>query len=157
MKDTKKTINDVMASIIMVLILSFTSSQLYAQGDGSGGQTSLREQSLVVRSGDDANTTVISTAPIRPQPNPNVNINGIGIYVYDGMYDPDGLEPYKIFKAAGLSTFLIAKKRGVITTFFRKKIKVNRTIGEVKKLDVLLLPGGGDLNIALASWKTYSY
>jgi putative intracellular protease/amidase len=92
-------------------------------------------------------------APAVPQPNPNVNVNGIGIYVYDGMFDPDGLEPYKIFKAAKLKVFLIAKKKGVITTYGGQKINVTRTLDEVKKLDVVLIPGGGDETIARAQLK----
>jgi transcriptional regulator GlxA family with amidase domain len=76
------------------------------------------------------------------QPNPNVNVNGIGIYVYDGMFSLDALGPYQVFKSAGLKTILIAKHKGNITMSNGLKIVVDKSIDEVSKLDVLLIPGG---------------
>ncbi len=78
------------------------------------------------------------------QPNPDVNVNGVGIYVYDGMFSLDAMGPYQVFKSAGLNTFLIAKKKGNITMSNGLTIAVNKSIDEVAKLDVLLIPGGAD-------------
>ena len=76
------------------------------------------------------------------QPNPNVNVNGIGIYVYDGMFSLDALGPYQVFKSAGLNTFLIAKQKGTVTMSNGLAMAVDKSIDEVNKLDVLLIPGG---------------
>jgi putative intracellular protease/amidase len=76
------------------------------------------------------------------QPNPNVNVNGIGIYVYDGMFSLDALGPYQVFRSAGLNTFLIAKQKGTITMSNGLTMAVDKSIDEVNKLDVLMIPGG---------------
>lgn len=76
------------------------------------------------------------------KPNPDVTQNGIGIYVYDGVNVLDAIGPYKVFKAAGLKVFLIAQKKGTITTNDKLVINVDKSIDEVDKLDVLLIPGG---------------
>ncbi|SMF94211.1 DJ-1/PfpI family protein [Methylomagnum ishizawai] len=75
-------------------------------------------------------------------PNPNVNQNGIGIYVYDGVNSMDALGPYRVFKTAGLKTFLIAQQAGTITTNDGLKIQVDKAIDHVAALDILLIPGG---------------
>jgi transcriptional regulator GlxA family with amidase domain len=78
------------------------------------------------------------------QPNPNVNVNGVGIYVYDGMFSLDALGPFQVFKGAALKTFLVAKKKGTVTMSNGLKINVDKSIDEVARLDVLLIPGGAD-------------
>lgn len=78
------------------------------------------------------------------QPIPNVNVNGVGIYVYDGMFSLDALGPFQVFKGAALKTFLIGKKKGTVTMSNGLKITVDKSIDEVAKLDVLLIPGGAD-------------
>jgi hypothetical protein len=75
-------------------------------------------------------------------PNPNVNANGIGIYVYDGVNSMDALGPYRVFKSAGLNTYLIGQHKGIITTGDKLQLNVDKSIDEVKKLDILLIPGG---------------
>jgi hypothetical protein len=50
------------------------------------------------------------------KPNPDVTKNGIGIYVYDGMFAMDALNPYQVFKSAGLKVFLIGQKKGSVIT-----------------------------------------
>lgn len=148
MKHDIKAVNIAIIKIAIAFLFSLASFHIYAFNSG-GEQITALNQALAM-SGEHSKVSNSLTSLHTPKPYPNVNINGIGIYVYDGMYDPDGLEPFKIFKAAGLKVFLIAKKKGIITTYGGQKINVTRTINEVKKLDVLLMPGGGDLNIALA-------
>ncbi|MGR9087998.1 MAG: DJ-1/PfpI family protein [Gammaproteobacteria bacterium] len=76
------------------------------------------------------------------RPSPDVNVNGIGIYVYDGMESLDALGPFQVFNSAGLNSFLIAKNKGSITMSNGLEILVDKSIDEVEKLDVLLIPGG---------------
>jgi putative intracellular protease/amidase len=78
------------------------------------------------------------------QPSPNVNVNGIGIYVYNGMFSLDALGPYQVFRSAGLKTFLIGKTKGTVTMSNGLTVAVTKSIDEVQKLDVLLIPGGAD-------------
>jgi putative intracellular protease/amidase len=78
------------------------------------------------------------------KPEPNVNVNGIGIYVYDGMFSLDALGPYQVFRSAALNTFLIAKHKGNITMSNGITVTVDKSIDDVKQLDVLLIPGGAD-------------
>ncbi|MDD5227527.1 MAG: DJ-1/PfpI family protein [Methylococcales bacterium] len=76
------------------------------------------------------------------KPKPDVTKNGIGIYVYDGMYALDAINPYQVFKSAGLKVFMIAQKKGTITTSSKLTINVDKSIDEVDKLDILVIPGG---------------
>jgi putative intracellular protease/amidase len=76
------------------------------------------------------------------KPKPDVTKNGIGIYVYDGVNVLDAIGPYKVFKTAGLKVFLIAQNKGTITTNDKLVISVDKSIDEIDKLDVLLVPGG---------------
>jgi putative intracellular protease/amidase len=77
------------------------------------------------------------------KPNPNVNVNGIGIYVYDGVNSMDALGPYRVFKTAGLNVFLIGSHKGTITTGDKLQLVVDKSIADISKLDILVIPGGG--------------
>lgn len=82
------------------------------------------------------------------KPNPNVNVNGVGIYVYDGVNSMDALGPYKVFKAAGLNVFLIGEHTGTITTGDNLQIIVDKSIADVTKLDILVVPGGAEKTVS---------
>lgn len=82
------------------------------------------------------------------KPKPDVTVNGIGIYVYDGINSLDALGPYRVFMTAGLKPFLIAKNRGTITTNDNLKIQVDKSIADVTKLDILVIPGGAAETVA---------
>jgi transcriptional regulator GlxA family with amidase domain len=82
------------------------------------------------------------------KPNPNVNVNGVGIYVYDGVNSLDALGPYRVFKSAGLNVFLIGSHLGTITTGDKLQLTVDKSIADVTKLDILLIPGGGTQTVA---------
>lgn len=82
------------------------------------------------------------------KPNPNVNVNGIGIYVYDGVNSIDALGPYRVFKTAGLNVFLVGSHTGTITTGDKLKLVVDKSIAEVSKLDILVIPGGATETVA---------
>ncbi len=83
------------------------------------------------------------------QPKPDVKKNGIGILVYDGVNGLDAIGPYKVFMTAGLKPFLIAPKKGTITTNDKLVISVDKSIDEVEALDILLVPGGAYETAAL--------
>ncbi len=83
------------------------------------------------------------TSFMNQTPNPNIKTNGIGIYVYDGINSLDAIGPYRVFKTAGLNVFLIGEHKGTIVTNDKLKLEVDKSIDEVTKLDVLMIPGGG--------------
>jgi putative intracellular protease/amidase len=82
------------------------------------------------------------------KPNPNVDVNGIGIYVYDGVNSMDALGPYRVFKTAGLNVFLVGSHLGTITTGDKLQLTVDKSIADVTKLDVLVIPGGGEKTVS---------
>ncbi len=138
----RKQINpSAILKIIIVFFISSAAFNLYAFNGGGSERMSMPKHDLAM-----GNNTHITTMDelMSIQPNPNVNANGIGIYVYNGMFSLDALGPYQVFRSAGLKTFLIAKQKGNITMSNGLTIAVNKSIDEVAKLDVLLVPGGAD-------------
>ena len=127
--------------IIIALIFSLTSFNIYALNVDGSDHLKIAEHDLVTGVGNSQHITNMDEL-MSLQPNPNVNVNGVGIYVYDGMFSLDALGPFQVFKSAGLKTFLIAKKKGTITMSNGLTIAVNKSIDEVNQLDVLLIPGG---------------
>ncbi len=74
---------------------------------------------------------------------PKVQIKTIGVFVYDGFNNLDAMGPFQVLKQiSGAKTFLIAKKKGLVTNNSGVKIKVDTTIAEIKHLDMILIPGG---------------
>jgi putative intracellular protease/amidase len=133
--------------LLIFLILSFASLNVYALNGGGSSQITLTNQNIAKASGNGQQKADLITNMdelMSRQPFPNVNVNGIGIYVYDGMFSLDALGPYQVFRSAGLKTFLIAKNKGTITMSNGLTIAVNKSIDEVTQLDVLLIPGGAD-------------
>jgi putative intracellular protease/amidase len=88
------------------------------------------------------------------KPRLDVQQNGIGIFIYDGVNVLDAIGPYKVFKSAGIKTFLIAPVKGTIKTNDGLVINVDKSIDEVEKLDILLVPGGTTETIALTKNQT---
>ena len=129
--------------IIIALIFSFASFNIYALNGGGSDDLKFAEHDLVTGGGNSQHITNMDEL-MSLQPNPNVNVNGVGIYVYDGMFSLDALGPFQVFRSAGLKTFLIAKKKGTITMSNGLTIAVNKSIDEVNQLDVLLIPGGAN-------------
>lgn len=107
---------------IALLLISFNSSQA-----ASSTVTASMEETM---------------AFLATKPNPDVTKNGVGIFVYDGVNSMDAIGPYKVFRSAGLKAFLIAAKKGTITTSDKLVINVDKSIDEVDALDILLVPGG---------------
>lgn len=133
--------------VLIFLIFSFVSLNVYALNGGGSSRLTITEQNIAKVSGNGQQKADLITNMdelMSRQPSPNVNVNGIGIYVYDGMFSLDALGPYQVFRSAGLKTFLIAKNKGTITMSNGLTIAVNKSIDEVTQLDVLLIPGGAD-------------
>lgn len=72
-----------------------------------------------------------------------IEINSIGILVYNGFFDLDAFGPYAVLSnMVGTDVFFVAEKKGKITTSSGIEISVTKSIEEVNKLDILLIPGG---------------
>lgn len=129
----------------VALIISLFSLNASAMNAGGDSRSEMARELAVKSSGHHHQKPDLITNMdelMSRQPVPNVNVNGIGIFVYDGMFSQDALAPLQVFKSAGLKTFLIAKNKGIVTASSGLAINVDKSIAEVNKLDVLLIPGG---------------
>lgn len=74
---------------------------------------------------------------------PKYPIKTIGIYVYDGFNTLDAIGPYQtLSQIQGAKVMMIAKKKGMVKNQSGLNIEVTRSIDEVPKLDILVIPGG---------------
>jgi putative intracellular protease/amidase len=74
---------------------------------------------------------------------PKYPIKTIGIFVYDGYNTLDAVGPYQtLSQITGVKVFFIAKQKGLIRNQAGLKVQVDTSIAEVKKLDILVIPGG---------------
>lgn len=72
-----------------------------------------------------------------------IKINSIGILVYDGFFDLDAFGPYSVLSSmVGTDVFLVAEKKGSVRSSSGIEISITKSIEEVDKLDILLIPGG---------------
>ena len=72
-----------------------------------------------------------------------IEINSIGILVYDGFFDLDAFGPHAVLSnMIGTDVFFVAEKKGAVKTSSGIEISVIKSIEEVDKLDILLIPGG---------------
>ena len=72
-----------------------------------------------------------------------IKINSIGILVYDGFFDLDAFGPHSVLSSiVGTDVFFVAEKKGSVKTSSGIEISVTKSIEEVDKLDILLIPGG---------------
>lgn len=137
----KKIINNTLLRLIIVLGFSLAAFNIHAFNGGGSSKFSMPKHDFANGSVNNQPITNMDDLMFR-QPNPNVNVNGIGIFVYDGMFSLDALGPYQVFKTAALNAFFIAKKKGPVTMSNGITINVDKSIDDVSKLDVLLIPGG---------------
>lgn len=143
-----KFVKNTLIKIIIALLFSLISLNIHALNGGgddhfNDGKHSEKTHDFANAGGNSQHITNMDEL-MSLQPNPNVKVNGIGIYVYNGMFSLDALGPYQVFKTAGLKTFFIAKNKGPITMSNGITINVDKSIDEVTKLDILLVPGGAD-------------
>jgi putative intracellular protease/amidase len=134
--------NNPLIRVIAALIFSLIAFAGHASAEASGALATTKPD-FVNGGGNSPHITNMDEL-MNIKPEPNVNVNGIGIYVYDGMFSLDALGPYQVFRSAALNTFLIAKHKGNITMSNGITITVDKSIDDVKQLDVLLIPGGAD-------------
>ncbi len=74
---------------------------------------------------------------------PKMPIKTIGIYVYDGYNTLDAIGPYQVLSALmGVDVFFVAKEKGLIKNQRGLRVQVEKSIVDVKQLDILLIPGG---------------
>ncbi|HVM88013.1 MAG TPA: DJ-1/PfpI family protein [Puia sp.] len=75
---------------------------------------------------------------------PKYPIKTIGILLYNGYQTLDAMGPYETLSQLGGSVkiFFIAKQKGLIKNQRNMLVKVDTSISEVNKLDILVIPGG---------------
>ena len=74
---------------------------------------------------------------------PKVPIKTIGIYVYDGYNTLDAIGPYQVLsELMGVDVFFVAKEKGMVKNQRGLKVQVEKSIAEVRQLDILVIPGG---------------
>jgi putative intracellular protease/amidase len=74
---------------------------------------------------------------------PKTPIKTIGIYVYDGLNTLDAFGPYHVLsQLMGVNIFFVAKEKGMVKNQRGLEIKVDKSITDVKQLDILVIPGG---------------
>ncbi len=79
---------------------------------------------------------------------PAMDIKTIGILVYEGMFTLDAVGPMCVLsELTGTEVTYIGLQKGLIRSG-RTVIQVDRTIADVKELDILILPGG-----STATWE----
>ena len=74
---------------------------------------------------------------------PKEDIKTIGVYVYDGFNTLDAVGPYQVLsELMKVDIFFVAKKKGIVKNQRGLEINVTKSIDEVEKLDILVIPGG---------------
>ncbi|MBL7813834.1 MAG: DJ-1/PfpI family protein [Saprospiraceae bacterium] len=74
---------------------------------------------------------------------PKIPIKTIGIYVYDGLNTMDAFGPYHVLsQLMGVNIFFVAKEKGMVKNQRGLQVKVDKSIADVKQLDILVIPGG---------------
>lgn len=74
---------------------------------------------------------------------PKEDIKTIGVYVYDGFNTLDAIGPYQVLsELMKVNIFFVAKKKGLVKNQRGLEINVKKSIDEVDKLDILVIPGG---------------
>lgn len=75
-------------------------------------------------------------------PKPKVNIKTVGILLYDNYAVLDAMGPYHVFsELMGAKLFFVGRRKGLISTG-SMKVQCDTSINEVKRLDILVIPGG---------------
>ena len=76
-------------------------------------------------------------------PKQKVTIKTVGILLYDGYSTLDAMGPYQVLgEMMGVDVFFVGRHKGLISDGRGMKVQVDTSINEVKKLDILVIPGG---------------
>lgn len=74
---------------------------------------------------------------------PKEDVKTIGVYVYDGFNTLDAVGPYQVLsELMKVNIFFVAKKKGLVKNQRGLEVNVTKSIDEVEKLDILVIPGG---------------
>jgi transcriptional regulator GlxA family with amidase domain len=74
---------------------------------------------------------------------PKVKLQTIGIFVYNGFNTLDAIGPFQVLsQLMGTKVFFVSKEKGFVKNQSGLEFKVDKSISEVKNLDMLLIPGG---------------
>ena len=74
---------------------------------------------------------------------PKIPIKTVGVYVYDGYNTLDAIGPYSVLsELMGVDVFFVAKEKGMVKNQRGLEVKVDKSIADVSKLDILIIPGG---------------
>lgn len=74
---------------------------------------------------------------------PKYPVKTIGIFIYDGYQTLDAMGPYETLgNLPGVKIFFIGKKKGTVLNQRGMKVTADTSIADVKKLDILVIPGG---------------
>lgn len=74
---------------------------------------------------------------------PKEDIKTIGVYVYDGFNTLDAVGSYQVLsELMKVDIFFVAKKKGLVKNQRGLEVNVTKSIAEVDKLDILVIPGG---------------
>jgi putative intracellular protease/amidase len=74
---------------------------------------------------------------------PKEDIKTIGVYVYDGFNTLDAIGPYQVLsELMKVDIFFVAKKKGLVKNQRGLEVNVKKSIDEIDKLDILVIPGG---------------
>lgn len=74
---------------------------------------------------------------------PKIKLKTIGIFVYNGFNTLDAIGPYQVLsQLMGTKVFFVAKEKGFVKNQTGIQFQVDKSISEVKNLDMLLIPGG---------------
>ncbi len=74
---------------------------------------------------------------------PKISVKAIGILLYDGYQTLDAMGPYETLgNLPSAKIFFVASKRGFVKNQRGMKVAVDTSMAEVKKLDILVIPGG---------------
>ena len=76
-------------------------------------------------------------------PKQKIKIKTIGILLYDGYSTLDAMGPYQVLgELMGVDVFFIGRNKGLIADGRGMKVQCDKSIDDVKQLDVLVIPGG---------------
>jgi transcriptional regulator GlxA family with amidase domain len=74
---------------------------------------------------------------------PKYPVKTIGILIYDGYNTLDAIGPYQVLsQLMGVKVMMIAKQKGMVRNQTGLKVQVDQSIDDIKKLDILVIPGG---------------
>jgi transcriptional regulator GlxA family with amidase domain len=129
-------------TLAFLIILLGTTGLLRAQIHGDCDSTATEDEKLHI--------TLLNHQKVMKEiyGEPLMEIKTIGILVYDGVFTLDAVGPMCVLsELMNTKVYYIGLKKGIVKSG-RTKIVVDKTIDDIKSLDILIVPGGSN-----ATWK----